>query len=71
MVFVEQRIYYFLHDILGWDEYIPVWLRNRLISAELELVLSPAEKSCVALYYRQFITNINNNHRSILVGNNF
>ena len=32
---------------------IPVWLRNRLITAVLEPVLSPTEKSCLS-YYRQF-----------------
>ncbi len=32
----------------------PVWLRSRLISAGLELVLSYTENSCIALHYRQF-----------------
>ena len=36
---------------------IPLWLRNRLISAGLELVVSHSEKSCLASYYRQFSTN--------------
>ena len=36
----------------------PVWLQNRLISAGLEPVLSHAEKSCIALYDRQFYTNV-------------
>ena len=36
-----------------------VWLRNRLISAGLELVLSYRKKSKIASYYRQFSTNIN------------
>ena len=31
---------------------------KRLISARLEPVLSYTEKSCIALYYRQFSTNI-------------
>ena len=35
----------------------PLWLRNRLISAGLEPVLSHTEKLCLALYYRQFSTN--------------
>ena len=38
--------------------FIPVWLRNRLLSAGLEPVLSLTEKSCVASNYRQFSTNI-------------
>ncbi len=37
---------------------IPVWLRNRLISAGLELVLSHTLKSCITSNYRQFSTNI-------------
>ena len=36
----------------------PVWLRNRLISAGLEPALSNTEKSCIALYNRQFSTNV-------------
>ena len=35
-------------------KYFPAWLRNQLISAGLEPVLSHAEKS----YYRQFSKNI-------------
>ena len=37
---------------------IPVWLRNRSLSAGLEQVLSHSEKSCIASYYRQFSMNI-------------
>ena len=33
----------------------PVWLRNRLLSAGLELVLSQTEKACIASNYRQFL----------------
>ena len=41
------------------DIYIvPVWLRNRLISAGLEPVLSHIEKSCIKSFYRQFSTII-------------
>ena len=36
----------------------PVWLRNRLTSAGLELVLSYTEKSYIASYYRHFFTNV-------------
>ena len=36
----------------------PVWLRNRLLSAGLEPVLSQTEKACIASNYRQFSTNI-------------
>ena len=35
-----------------------VWLRNRLISAGLESVLSHIEKLCIASFYRQFSSNI-------------
>ena len=38
--------------------YFPVWLRNRLLSAGLEPILSQTEKSCIASNYRQFSTNI-------------
>ena len=38
--------------------YFPVWLRNRLLSAGLEPVLSQTEKACIASNYRQFSTNI-------------
>ena len=38
--------------------YFPIWLQNRFISVKLEPVLSHTEKSCIALYYRQFSTNI-------------
>ena len=38
--------------------FFPLWLRNRLMSAGLEPVFSHTEKSCIALYYRQFFTNI-------------
>ncbi len=33
----------------------PVWLRNRLLSAGLEPVLSQTEKACIASNYRQFL----------------
>ena len=36
---------------------IPVLLRNRLISARLEPVLSYTEKSCITLHYKQLSTN--------------
>ena len=36
----------------------PIWLRNRLISAGLEPVLSHTKKICKAAYYRQFSMNI-------------
>ncbi len=36
----------------------PVWLRNRLLSAGLEPVLSQTEKACIEPNYRQFSTNI-------------
>ena len=39
-------------------KYFPVWLRNRLLSAGLELVLGQIEKSCIVSNYRQFSTNI-------------
>ena len=39
-------------------EKFPVWLRNRLISAGLEPVLSHTEKSFIISYYIQFSTNI-------------
>ena len=32
---------------------IPVWLRNRLISAGPELVLSYTEKLCISVYFLQ------------------
>ena len=32
------------------------WLRNRLISAGFELVLSLTEKSCIASFHRHFST---------------
>ena len=38
--------------------YIAVWLRNLLISAGLEQVLSHTEKSCIASYNKQFSRNI-------------
>ena len=37
--------------------FFPVWLRNRLISAGLEPVVSYIQKSYIASYYRQFSTN--------------
>ena len=37
---------------------LPVWLRNRFISAELKPVLCHTEKSCIESYDRQFSTNI-------------
>ena len=37
--------------------YFTVWLRNRVTSAGFEPVLSNAEKSCIASYYRQFSMN--------------
>ena len=36
----------------------PVWLRNRLLSAGLELAPSQTEKSCKATNYRKFSANI-------------
>ena len=36
----------------------PVSLRNRLISTGLEMVLSHTKKSCMASYYRPFLTNV-------------
>ena len=36
----------------------PVWIRNRLVSAGLELVISFTKKLYIAWYYRQFSTNI-------------
>ena len=36
----------------------PVWLRNRLISARLEPVLSHTETLCITSHYIQFSTNI-------------
>ena len=44
--------------LLGPLGDISVWLRNLLISPGLDPVLSHSEKSCMALYYRQFSTNI-------------
>ncbi len=38
--------------------HLPVWLRNRLLSAGLETVLRQTEKACIASNYRQFSTNI-------------
>ena len=35
-----------------------VWLRNCLVSAGLEPVLSDTEKSCKASYYIKYSTNI-------------
>ncbi len=34
--------------------FIPVWLRNRMISDGLVPVLSYTEKSCIPFNYRQF-----------------
>ena len=36
---------------------IPVWLRNRVISAGLETALSHTEKSFIVTHYKQFSTN--------------
>ncbi len=36
----------------------PVWLRNRLLSAGLEPVLTQTEKLCIASDYKQYSTNI-------------
>ena len=38
--------------------FLPVWLRNWLISAGLEPVLIHTEKLCIASYYIKFSTNI-------------
>ena len=41
-----------------------LWIRNRIISAGLEPVLSHTEKSCLPSYYRQFSMNIEiKNHK--------
>ena len=37
--------------------FIPVWLRNRLITGGLESLLSNAKISFIASYYRHFSTN--------------
>ena len=39
----------------GEIKVFPVWLRNRLLSAGLEPVLSQTEKACIASNYRQFL----------------
>ncbi len=44
--------------------YFPVWLRNQLLSAGLEPVLSQTENSCIASNYRQFSKNIKINHKN-------
>ncbi len=36
----------------------PVWLRNRLLSAELEKVHSQTKNRCIASKFRQFSTNV-------------
>ena len=41
------------------ENRFPVWLRNQLLSAGLEPVLSQTEKSCISYNYRQFSTNFN------------
>ena len=45
-------------DVRFHEKKIPVWLQNRLISAELEPVLSNTEKSCIASNYKQFSADI-------------
>ncbi len=45
-------------NLISLEINIPVWLRNRLLSAGLEPVLSQTEKACIASNYRQFSTNI-------------
>ena len=42
---------------------IPVWLRNRMISAGLEPVPSYTEKLCITLYLKKIATNIFKNHK--------
>ncbi len=42
---------------------IPVWLRNRLLSAGLEPVLSQTEKAFIASNCRQFLRISNKNHK--------
>ncbi len=52
--------------ILTFYKFFPVWLRNPIISAGLELVLTHTKKSCIASYYKQFSTNtyyLNKNHK--------
>ena len=48
---------------------IPVWLRNRLISAGLEPVPSHTEKACIASYYRQFSTKDHKTGLNLIVFN--
>ena len=51
-----SAIYYtVLHPVMS---YLVIWLRNRLITAELEPVLSHTKKTCIASFYKQFSTNI-------------
>ena len=53
---LSHSIFILLNELLGYP--FLVWLRNWIIPAGLDLVLSHAEKSCTATYYRQFFTNI-------------
>ena len=38
--------------------FIPIWLRNRLISAGLELVTVMLKKTCIASYYKKYSVNV-------------
>ena len=62
----KQHVYFFLANLnyfslnsyfqgFSTDIHFPVWLRNRLLSAGLEPVLSQTEKACTASNYRQFL----------------
>ena len=53
----EQEKWFVLTEKPG-KSLFTVWLQRRLLSAGLESVLSLAEKSYIALNYRQFSTNI-------------
>ena len=51
--------------IAGFHIFPPVWIRNRIISAGLEPILSQTEKLCLASYYKQFSMNIEiKNHKN-------
>ena len=56
--FNNWQVTHFLIDLKLFTILFPVWLRNRLLSAGLEPVLSQTEKACIASNYRQFSTNI-------------
>ena len=43
------------------------WLQNQLLSAGLEPVLGNTEKSCIAVYYREFSTNIKKKLTQVLL----